>query len=88
MNSLLDSFDSSNVKVIVSPLWVFTPSGVDESQVEGQQYTIHRLFLVRDSPVLREMFSRAVDTSGEPVYTLAGVTKDEFEHLLWLYYNP
>ncbi|KAJ7768163.1 hypothetical protein DFH07DRAFT_721462, partial [Mycena maculata] len=56
--------------------------------VEGQQYTIHRLFLFRDSPVLREMFTGLSDALPDHPYTLTGVTKDEFEHLLWVYYNP
>ncbi|KAF8204191.1 hypothetical protein K438DRAFT_1757454 [Mycena galopus ATCC 62051] len=82
-SSLLDSFDATNVRLI-------------EKQIEGKAYKIHRFFLFRDSPVLREMPPDPVE-SFEPVapgddldltYTLRGVSKEEFEHLLWLYYNP
>ncbi|KAJ7506944.1 hypothetical protein B0H11DRAFT_1969596 [Mycena galericulata] len=55
--------------------------------VEGKEYKVNRFFLNRDSPVLREMFSSPVDTT-EPAWTLSGVTKEELEHLLWIYYNP
>ncbi|KAJ7627989.1 hypothetical protein DFH06DRAFT_1102892 [Mycena polygramma] len=68
----LDSFDSQNVNLIV----------------EGVRYKIHRLFLWRDSPVLREKFSEPVDVDVNVVYPLDSVTKEEFEHLLWMYYNP
>ncbi|KAF7342187.1 BTB domain-containing protein [Mycena venus] len=72
-SSFLDSFDATNIRVIV----------------EGNQYTIHRFFLSRDSPVLREMFSAPLEVAQEDAtYTLSGVTKEEFEHLLWVYYNP
>ncbi|KAJ7089069.1 hypothetical protein C8R44DRAFT_545584, partial [Mycena epipterygia] len=58
--------------------------------VEGKQYSVNSFFLKRDSPVLREMFSATVDLSAdtEPAWTLSGVTKEELEHLLWIYYNP
>ncbi|KAJ7174668.1 hypothetical protein C8R46DRAFT_1081547 [Mycena filopes] len=69
----LDSFDASTVDLIV----------------EGNKYTVHRFFLDRDSPVLREMFKSPPATEGgAPSWTLSGVTKIEFEHLLWMYYNP
>ncbi|KAJ7166115.1 hypothetical protein C8R46DRAFT_1097114 [Mycena filopes] len=66
----LDSFDASTVDLIV----------------EGNKYTVHRFFLDRDSPVLREMFKSPPVTEGG--WTLSSVTKIEFEHLLWMYYNP
>ncbi|KAJ7301898.1 hypothetical protein DFH08DRAFT_978329 [Mycena albidolilacea] len=70
----LDSFDSTNVNLIV----------------EGTKYKIHRFFLSRDSPVLREMFSKPKEQAAgrEPEWTLSDVTKSELEHLLWVYYNP
>ncbi|KAK7042140.1 BTB domain-containing protein [Favolaschia claudopus] len=68
----LDSFDSRTVKVAV----------------EGQEYRINTHFLSRDSPVLREMFGGPEVDVPEPAYTLDGVTKEELENLLWLYYNP
>ncbi|KAJ7861716.1 hypothetical protein B0H14DRAFT_2741694 [Mycena olivaceomarginata] len=70
----LDSFDSANVNLIV----------------EGTKYKIHRFFLSRDSPVLREMFSKPKEQGAgrEPEWTLSDVTKSELEHLLWVYYNP
>ncbi|KAJ6489182.1 hypothetical protein C8R47DRAFT_1014989 [Mycena vitilis] len=69
----LASFDSANINVVV----------------EGNQYTIHRFFLARDSPVLREkFFAPAVTNGSDPTYTLEGITKEELEHLLWVYYNP
>ncbi|KAJ7433219.1 hypothetical protein FB451DRAFT_1110935 [Mycena latifolia] len=56
--------------------------------VEGKQYRVNSFFLYRDSPVLREMFLAPRDDSDtEPSWTLSGVTKEELEHLLWLYYN-
>ncbi|KAJ7666661.1 hypothetical protein DFH06DRAFT_1040145 [Mycena polygramma] len=67
----LNSFDSANINVVV----------------EGNQYTIHRFFLARDSPVLREKFSTPVGNKNA-AYTLEGITKEELEHLLWVYYNP
>ncbi|KAJ7664390.1 hypothetical protein DFH06DRAFT_1187639 [Mycena polygramma] len=67
----LNSFDSTNINVVV----------------EGNQYTIHRFFLARDSPMLCEKFSTPVG-NGNAAYTLEGITKEELEHLLWVYYNP
>ncbi|KAJ7721604.1 hypothetical protein B0H16DRAFT_1896401 [Mycena metata] len=55
--------------------------------VEGQEYKVHSYFLCRDSPVLREMFQSPVETL-QPRWPLDNVTKSEFEHLLWIYYNP
>jgi len=68
----LDSFDVGTVNLIV----------------EGKQYRVNSFFLNRDSPVLREMFLAPREPSDtEPAWTLSGVTKEELEHLLWLYYN-
>ncbi|KAJ7651395.1 hypothetical protein FB45DRAFT_1051129 [Roridomyces roridus] len=62
----------------------FRPGTVDVI-VEGNQYTIDRFFLERDSPVLRELFAELRE--GDPVYALSGATKAELEHLLWVYYK-
>lgn len=83
----LDSFDSATVNLIVGSLGILISSGTEQIQVEGNQYTVPRFFLIRDSPVLCEMFSTPTDTVRE-AWTLAGVTREELEHLLWVYYNP
>ncbi|KAF7366278.1 BTB domain-containing protein [Mycena sanguinolenta] len=65
-------------------------SAIVNLSVEGTQYRVDRFFLDRDSPVLREMFSRPMEIAvdEEPVWILSDVTKEEFENLLWIYYNP
>ncbi|KAJ6460721.1 hypothetical protein DFH09DRAFT_1496893 [Mycena vulgaris] len=56
-------------------------------EVEGRKYVIHRHFLCRDSPVLKNMVQRTA-SGPDSVLTLDNVTKEEFQHLLWMYYKP
>ncbi|KAJ6481506.1 hypothetical protein C8R47DRAFT_982397, partial [Mycena vitilis] len=52
-------------------------------------FRVHEYFLHRDSPVLRDMMHFEISPDGpEPIYHLDGVSSKDFEHLLWLYYNP
>jgi hypothetical protein len=52
-------------------------------------FRVHEYFLHRDSPVLRDMAPIEIAPDGpEPIFHLDGVKSKDFEHLLWLYYNP
>ncbi|KAJ6489422.1 hypothetical protein DFH09DRAFT_948141, partial [Mycena vulgaris] len=48
---------------------------------------VHRHFLCRDSPILNDMVQRTASGTNS-VLTLDNVTKEEFQHLLWMYYKP
>ncbi|KAJ7473518.1 hypothetical protein FB451DRAFT_1249449 [Mycena latifolia] len=58
-------------------------------EVENVLFRVHEYFLHRDSPVLRDMMPLEIAPNGpEPIFHLDGVSSKDFEHLLWLYYNP
>ncbi|KAJ6511713.1 hypothetical protein DFH09DRAFT_1374387 [Mycena vulgaris] len=58
-------------------------------EVENVLFRVHEYFLHRDSPVLRDMMHvQIADDGPEPIFHLDGVKSKDFEHLLWLYYNP
>ncbi|KAF7292657.1 BTB domain-containing protein [Mycena indigotica] len=58
-------------------------------EVQHVLFRVHAYFLHRDSPVLRDMAPVEISATGpEPVFHLDGVKSKDFEHLLWLYYNP
>ncbi|KAJ7200744.1 hypothetical protein GGX14DRAFT_571756 [Mycena pura] len=57
--------------------------------VENILFRVHEYFLHRDAPVLRDMAHYEIAPNGpEPIFHLDGVSSKDFEHLLWLYYNP
>ncbi|KAJ7157721.1 hypothetical protein C8R43DRAFT_405277 [Mycena crocata] len=58
-------------------------------EAENVLFRVHQYFLHRDSPVLRDMMPVEISPDGpEPIFHLDGVSSKDFEHLLWLYYNP
>ncbi|KAJ6562220.1 hypothetical protein B0H19DRAFT_1027001 [Mycena capillaripes] len=58
-------------------------------EAENVLFRVHEYFLHRDSPVLRDMMPLEISPNGpEPIFHLDGVSSKDFEHLLWLYYNP
>ena len=64
--------------------------------VEGELFRVHRYFFLRDSPIFRDMLSIPVPasssspegTSDDNPIVLDQVESKDFEHLLWMYYNP
>ncbi|KAF7325144.1 BTB domain-containing protein [Mycena kentingensis (nom. inval.)] len=67
----------------------FRDHGMLIFEVQGVLFRVHEYFLHRDSPVLRDMMPLEIAPNGpEPIFHLDGVKSKDFEHLLWLYYNP
>lgn len=85
-------------KLICSPVCIVgVPIRLMTLQVENILFRIHRYFLLRDSPVFRDMLSLPAPldsgleqegTSDQHPILLPQVTSEDFAHFLWVFYNP
>ncbi|KAI5122321.1 hypothetical protein M0805_002488 [Coniferiporia weirii] len=73
----------------------YIPDGDVVLKVEKTPFRVHRYFLVRESPVFRDMLSLPPPSNkvlegasdGNPIH-LPQVKATEFAHFLWVFYNP